>query len=933
MKRVYRHLSRKPKHDAKSTNYGTEANKQEVPDIVDDIQWDQGDLGTWHKHNQHSNHSNQLSHVTTEVNTGTNETPEHRVETTNNEILTEWDSQFDFCFKDSPNNSPVKSMLNKENSAKSSKDKFRAVIVKGKDFVKSKVNSCRDRFSRNSMKEVKKRLSNVTEDESEKGSNSCRNHRGSYSGAPQDQEQSNTEQMGTSADLKTIDMSCDKDVKEADWSGQNGNSKYENEENFMILPEVYTKYNGVSNDNLGQNHSQEKTDKIKENNGDITDGQKNGNQVEIVVVDEEENDYGNAVNGEEEDQTVLDEAIPLGSEAQSFEESTRGRIKHLDVVTLLRKISPPLGFGKLCPHRVACKRLVSMNMPLNSDGTVMFNATLFALVRTSLKIKVEGNIDDCNEELRKVILKIWKRTNQKLLDQVVPPAGREDDVTVGKFYATFLIQDYFRRFKKRKEQMQKIQKGQEHTNALQAGLRAVHDLGPELRRAISGNLDEEDFNEKDVEEPMHRRNHSLFGSVMTAITGVNKTALPIAGKTPQYLANQTPKIIPANSHTTISPQNSINGKVTPGGSSNHLNVEYRNAINRSPSPLAPVKVSPIMSNDMRRLSHTSAISSASDSYKDVQPHSPASHTSDTETYPPSYDGANDSRGHKGNNIKPGASELTKKQGIYVYRDLPQEDSDFEREHTPPTPPPRKLSRKGASLRLRCLGKQESDENPLMKKAMAVARMAPDGQPRPLVPEHKKTPPNSPGSMRQSYLSQGLQKLFQRRKSKPPSGKSIDSSPRQTMHRASDSAFMNASSGGPYARGGARGPLIIPDHVMSQQQSNRHGMFPSSNLRGSAEDLVNQVLTEEGLNRFIDARALQQEIAEAGDMTREEMNNAARQLLQGQNTPYYDHHIGGFKAEELKDYNKYSDRKNQESFDDAEEQTSPKRGQRPHSYRK
>jgi voltage-dependent calcium channel L type alpha-1D len=28
----------------------------------------------------------------------------------------------------------------------------------------------------------------------------------------------------------------------------------------------------------------------------------------------------------------------------------------------------------------------------------------------------------------------------------------EDEVTVGKLYATFLIQDYFRRFKKRKEQ-------------------------------------------------------------------------------------------------------------------------------------------------------------------------------------------------------------------------------------------------------------------------------------------------------------------------------------------------------------------------------------------------------------------------------------------------------------------------------------------------
>ena len=70
------------------------------------------------------------------------------------------------------------------------------------------------------------------------------------------------------------------------------------------------------------------------------------------------------------------------------------------------------------------QRLVSMNMPLNSDGTVMFNATLFALVRTSLKIKVEGNIDQANQELREVILKIWKRTSPKLLDQVVPPAGK-----------------------------------------------------------------------------------------------------------------------------------------------------------------------------------------------------------------------------------------------------------------------------------------------------------------------------------------------------------------------------------------------------------------------------------------------------------------------------------------------------------------------------
>ena len=99
----------------------------------------------------------------------------------------------------------------------------------------------------------------------------------------------------------------------------------------------------------------------------------------------------------------------------------QGRIKHVDVVTLLRKISPPLGFGKLCPHRVACKRLVSMNMRLNADGTVNFNATLFALVRTSLNILTEGNIDEANEELRHQILKIFRQTDVAVLDQCCPP--------------------------------------------------------------------------------------------------------------------------------------------------------------------------------------------------------------------------------------------------------------------------------------------------------------------------------------------------------------------------------------------------------------------------------------------------------------------------------------------------------------------------------
>ncbi|XP_053881258.1 voltage-dependent L-type calcium channel subunit alpha-1S-like [Malaclemys terrapin pileata] len=195
----------------------------------------------------------------------------------------------------------------------------------------------------------------------------------------------------------------------------------------------------------------------------------------------------------------------------------RGRIKHLDVVTLLRCIQPPLGFGKFCPHRVACKRLVCMNMPLNSDGTVTFNATLFTLVRTALKIKTEGNFEQANEELRAIIKKIWKRTSMKLLDQVIPPIG-EDEVTVGKFYATFLIQEHFRKFMKRQEEYYGY-RPKKNAIAIQAGLTSIEEeAAPEIHRAISGDLTAEEeleraMMEAAIEEGIYRRTGGLFGHV------------------------------------------------------------------------------------------------------------------------------------------------------------------------------------------------------------------------------------------------------------------------------------------------------------------------------------------------------------------------------------------------------------------------------------
>ncbi|MGH0186555.1 UNVERIFIED_CONTAM: hypothetical protein FKN15_022313 [Acipenser sinensis] len=176
-----------------------------------------------------------------------------------------------------------------------------------------------------------------------------------------------------------------------------------------------------------------------------------------------------------------------------YDPDAKGRIKHLDVVTLLRRIQPPLGFGKFCPHRVACKRLVSMNMPLNSDGTVTFNATLFALVRTALKIKTDGNFEQCNEELRAIIKKIWKRTSMKLLDQVIPPIGGE----------RWRPCDLFT---------------QPSTRLTAAGLRSIEEeAGPELHRAISGDLTAEEeleraMEEAAIEDGIYRRQGGLFGN-------------------------------------------------------------------------------------------------------------------------------------------------------------------------------------------------------------------------------------------------------------------------------------------------------------------------------------------------------------------------------------------------------------------------------------
>uniref|UniRef100_A0A8C9YJ72 Voltage-dependent P/Q-type calcium channel subunit alpha-1A n=1 Tax=Sander lucioperca TaxID=283035 RepID=A0A8C9YJ72_SANLU len=117
----------------------------------------------------------------------------------------------------------------------------------------------------------------------------------------------------------------------------------------------------------------------------------------------------------------LDEYVRIWAE---YDPAACGRIHYKDMYSLLRVISPPLGLGKKCPHRVACKRLLRMDLPVADDNTVHFNSTLMALIRTALDIKIaKGGADkhQMDAELRKEMMAIWPNLSQKTLDLLVTP--------------------------------------------------------------------------------------------------------------------------------------------------------------------------------------------------------------------------------------------------------------------------------------------------------------------------------------------------------------------------------------------------------------------------------------------------------------------------------------------------------------------------------
>uniref|UniRef100_A0A0L8G4Y8 Voltage-dependent calcium channel alpha-1 subunit IQ domain-containing protein n=1 Tax=Octopus bimaculoides TaxID=37653 RepID=A0A0L8G4Y8_OCTBM len=128
-----------------------------------------------------------------------------------------------------------------------------------------------------------------------------------------------------------------------------------------------------------------------------------------------------------------------------------GRIHYTDMYEMLKRMEPPVGFGKNCPYRLAYRKLIRMNMPVNEDGTVHFSTTLFALVRESLSIKISSadEMDRKDEEMREVIKRVWPVHGKKIVDLLVPPNHELNDrkLTVGKIYTGLLVAENWRAYK------------------------------------------------------------------------------------------------------------------------------------------------------------------------------------------------------------------------------------------------------------------------------------------------------------------------------------------------------------------------------------------------------------------------------------------------------------------------------------------------------
>ncbi|XP_023311464.1 voltage-dependent calcium channel type A subunit alpha-1 [Anoplophora glabripennis] len=141
----------------------------------------------------------------------------------------------------------------------------------------------------------------------------------------------------------------------------------------------------------------------------------------------------------------LDEFVRIWAE---YDPNATGKIHYTEMYDMLKNMDPPLGFGNKCPNRLAYKKLIRMNMPVDDEGKVNFTSTLFALIRENLNIKMRSadEMDQADDELKETIKNIWPLQAKNMVDLLVPPNDQLNmgKVTVGKIYAGLLILESWR---------------------------------------------------------------------------------------------------------------------------------------------------------------------------------------------------------------------------------------------------------------------------------------------------------------------------------------------------------------------------------------------------------------------------------------------------------------------------------------------------------
>eukprot|EP00063_Salmo_salar_P034550 XP_014009385.1 PREDICTED: voltage-dependent L-type calcium channel subunit alpha-1C-like [Salmo salar] len=528
----------------------------------------------------------------------------------------------------------------------------------------------------------------------------------------------------------------------------------------------------------------------------------------------------------------------------------------------------------------------------------------------------------------------------KLLDQVVPPAG-DDEVTVGKFYATFLIQEYFRKFKKRKEQGLVAKVPPKTALSLQAGLRTLHDMGPEIRRAISGDLTVEEDLDKSMKEPVSaaseddifrvKRAGGLFGNHVSYYNDgrdsgrntfpqsfttqrplhISQTGSPGEGESPSHEKLMDSTTFTPSSYSSSGSNANINnanntavpgvvvGVGGPGGVSRFPSPSISTVDGQSGPPLTPILLprSAWCFPPKRMCFYDSLM--RSDSTDSRLPFIRREEASTDETYDESY--ADEREYHRSDqNI------LT--SDMLVYQDeenkqlTPMEEGEGGEDRRPWHSPrraflcPTALGRR-SSFHLECLRRQtradvsQKTALPLHlvhHQALAVAGLSPllrRSHSPTLFTQLCSTSPTSP-------TGQGSQASYQR----VPTLRLQGTGPGTGSYEL-NSSLPSVNCGPWYSDSNGNSPAISPGVGTASQRPPRPVSLtvPSTVHKdatplshGSAGSLVEAVLISEGLGHFAQdpsfIEVTKQELADACDMTIEEMENAADNILNGNSQP-------------------------------------------------